>query len=558
MSLASNASLPGLPPSPRRTGGAALGLLLLVTVSAGLGLSGCAKRESAVQSGNRDQVLHRGIGAEAGDLDPHLATNLAELDIASALFEGLVAEDPVDLRPVPGVAERWEVSADLLSYTFHLRPNARWSDGQPLTAQDFVASWQRILTPGLAAPNASLLYVLQGAEAFHQGATTDFALVGVSAPDIRTLRVTLDHPTTYFLSLLTHGAWAPVPLKAIAAGGATASRSNNWTRPGRLVSNGPFQLKTWQPNRVIVVEKSPGYWDAARVRLNAIHFYPIDSVDTEERAFRTGQLHLTYVLPFGKIESYRRNAPQFLRMDPYLNSYFFRINTRESPLNNERVRRALALAVDRAAIVEKILRGGQQPATALTPPGLPGYTPPAGAPANFAAARAALAEAGYPGGKGLPPLDLHYNTSENHRILAEAVQEMWRRELGLDVRLLNQEFKVVLTERRLGHYQILLSDWVGDYLDPSTFLDIWQSNRANNHTGWGDKRYDALLFAAARNPDATGRATQMQQAEAMVLAAAPVIPIYYNTHVFLIQPSVRGWHPTLLDHHPYKHVWLEP
>lgn len=532
-------------------------LRLLSAAACLLFASACFKRDSAVKSGNRDQVLHRGIGAEVGDLDPHVATNIAELDVASALFEGLVAEDPVDLHPVPAVAERWDVSPDLLTYTFHLRAGAKWSNGEPVTAQDFITAWKRILTPSLAAENAGLLYVLQGAEAFHKGATKDFAQVGVAAPDPRILRVTLDHPTPYFLSLLTHAAWFPVPLGAIEAHGAAFARGNPWTRPGRLIGNGPFKLKTWQPNRVIVVEKSPTYWDATRVRLNAIHFYPIESVDAEERTFRTGQLHATYVLPFGKIDAYRRNAPQFLRIDPYLNTYFFRLNTRQPALDNERVRRALALAIDRVAIVEKILRGGQRAATSITPPGMPGYIPPPGAPMSAVAARALLVEAGYPGGKGLPPLEMLYNTSENHRILAEAVQEMWRRELGLDVRLLNQEFKVVLAERRLGRYQILLSDWVGDYLDASTFLDLWRSDNGNNHTGWSSKEYDALLFAAARNPDAAARAAQMQQAEALMLAAAPIIPVYYNTHVYLLQPSVRGWYPTLLDHHPYKHVWLE-
>jgi oligopeptide transport system substrate-binding protein len=519
--------------------------------------AGCAKRETSVASGNRAQILHRGIGADVADLDPHLATNIAEMDIASALFEGLVVEDPVDLHPVPGVAERWDVSPDGTTYTFHLRADARWSNGELVTAQDFVASWRRMLTPSLAAENAGLLHVLRGAADFHRGTVTDFSSVGVAAPDPRTLRVTLERPTPYFLSLLTHAAWLPVPLATISAQGAPDQRGNSWTRPGRLVGNGAFTLKSWQPNQLIVVEKSPTYWDAAHVRLSAIHFYPIDSVDAEERAFRAGQLHVTYVLPFGKVDAYRRESPQLLRTDPYLDSYFFRLNTRQPPLDNEHVRRALALAIDRTAIVEKILRGNQQPAHALTPPGLPGYTPPAGTPTDFAAARAQLAAAGYPGGQGLPPLELLYNTSENHRLLAEAVQEMWRRELGLDVRLLNQEFKVVLSERRAGHFQILLSDWVGDYLDASTFLDLWRSDSGNNHTGWASPDYDALLAAAARETDPAARAALLQRAEALMLAAAPIVPLYYNTHVFLLQPSVKGWHPTLLDHHPYKHVWLE-
>jgi len=533
-----------------------LGLIGLLAVASLQ--TACLKRETNVQRGDREQVLHRGMGADPNELDPHLANNIAEVDLASALFEGLVTEDPKDLHPVPGVAVRWDVAPDLLTYTFHLRPEARWSDGRAVTAQDFVDSWRRVLTPALGAENAGLLYVLQGAEAFHKGATKDFATVGVRAVDAATLRVRLEHPTPYFLSLLTHPAWLPVPLAAITPHGDAFTRGVAWTRPGRLVGNGAFRLTEWTPNRKIVVEKSPTYWDAARVRLNGIHFYPIENPDAEERAFRSGQLHLTYVLPYGKVDTYRQNSPQLLRTDPYLNTYFFRLNVRQAPLNNERVRRALALAIDRKAIVEKILRGGQLPANTLTPPGLPGYTPPAGTPSNPESARALLVAAGFPGGRGLPPLEMMFNTSGNHRLIAEAVQEMWRRELGLEVRLINQEFKVVLSERRAGKYQILLSDWVGDYLDASTFLDLWRSDSGNNHTGWTNPDYDALLFTAARTADPVARTAQLQKAEALMLSAAPIIPVYYNTHVFLVQPSVKGWNSTLLDHHPYKHVWLEP
>ncbi len=522
-----------------------------------LASGGCLKRETAVQQGNREQVLHRGMGSDPTDLDPQLATNIAEVDLVSALFEGLVSEDPVDLHPVPGVAARWDVSPDLLKYTFYLRAEAKWSDGKPVTAEDFVASWQRVLTPSLGAENAGMLYVIQGAEAFHKGATKDFTQVGVTAVDPRTLRVTLEHPSAYFLSLLTHPAWLPVSIPAIRAHGDPYARGVAWTRPGRHVGNGAFRLKEWQPNHRVVLEKSATYWDAAHVRLNAIHFYPIESLEAEERTFRAGQLHVTYALPFGKVDAYRQNSPELLRTDPFLNTYFFRLNVRQAPLNNARVRQALALAVDREAIVHKLLRGGQTPATAITPPGLAGYVPPPGLPGNLAQAKALLAEAGFPGGKGFPSIEMLHNTSANNRLIAEAVQEMWRRDLGIEVKLVNQEYKVVLAERRAGRYQVLLSDWVGDYLDPTTFLDLWRGDSGNNHTGWSDAEYDALLFAAARTPDAASRAAQLQRAEALMLAAAPVIPLYYNTHVFLVQPSLKGWHPTLLDHHPYKHVWLE-
>lgn len=521
-------------------------------------LSGCAKRETAVMRGDRAQVLHRGLGPEPADLDPQLATSANDYHVISALFEGLVAEDPVDLHPVPGVAERWEVSPDGLSHTFHLRANARWSNGETVTARDFLASYRRILTPSLGADNASLLYVLQGAEAFHKGQVADFAQVGVAAPDDRTLILTLEHPTPYFLSLLQHWAWFPVPLSTIEKNGGTTQRGNPWTRPGTFVGNGAFTLKEWRTSQKIVVSKSPTYWDAAAVRLQEIHLYPIESRDAEERAFRSGQLHVTEALPPAKVDTYRREQPALLRIDPYLGTEFYRLNVTRPFLNEKKVRRALALAVDRAAIVDKILRGGQVAAHAFTPPGTAGYTAAATIPTDVTEARRLLAEAGYPGGRGAPTLELLFNTSETHRLVAEAVQQMWRAELGLDVRLVNQEFKTLIDARRLGAFQVLRSVWIGDYIDPATFLHIWRSDSGNNYTGWSNTTYDQLTFQAARTAEATARHQLLQKAEAILLEEAPLVPLYHYTHVFLLQPSVKGWHSNLLDHHPYKHVWLEP
>lgn len=534
--------------------GRRLPLLLLAAL---LALAGCGRRESAVQRGNREQVLHRGLGYEVTDLDPQLATGIGEGSVFAALFEGLVSEDPHDLHPVPGVAERWEVSPDGLVYRFYLRADARWSNGQPVTAQDFVDSWRRILTPSLASESADLLDVLQGAEAFHRGVTKDFTTVGAVATGPRTLQVTLDHPTENFLARLTHWAWSPVYLPAIAAGGAVYERGNRWTRPGHLVGNGPFVLESWDSDRRIVVKKSATYWDAARVRLQAIDFYPTDNLEAEERAFRAGQLHLTDALPDGKVEAYRREAPQFLRIDPYLGTYYYAFNLKQPTLDDPRIRRALALAVDRSVIVEKILRGGQTPATSFTPPGLDGYVPAAALGTDIAESRRLLAEAGHPGGQGLPTFELLFNSSENHRLIAEAVQEMWRRELGVEVRLANQELKIVLASRQSGDFQIVRGSWIADTADPASFLDVWRSGNGNNYTGWSDPGYDAALFAAERTADPAARAALWQKAEARLLDAAPVIPIYHYTHVFLIQPSVQGWYPTLLDHHPYKYVWLD-
>jgi oligopeptide transport system substrate-binding protein len=536
-------------------------LLRLLSLFAAIGslgfFSACAPRETPVDRGNREQILHRGLSHDLADLDPHLATQSSDYIVLSALFEGLVAEDPVDLHPVPGVAERWEISPDGLTYTFFLRENARWSNGDPVTAHDFVASWRRMLTPAFGADYANLLFILQRAEAFNKGQATA-EQVGISAPNVRTLRVTLEHPSPAFLSLLTNPAFYPVHLASIAQHGGTADRSNPWARPNRLVGNGPFNLTAWDTGQKIVVEKSPTYWDHATVRLNAIHFHAIDSLDAEERAFRARQLHVTDAIPPGKIDVYRRDSPHLLRIDPLLGTYFYRLNTTRPFLSDARVRRALALAVDRTAIVDQILRGGQLPAHGFIPPGTAGYTPASSLPTDFEAARKLLADAGYPGGKGLPAFELLFNNSEAHRTIAESIQEMWRRELGVEARLSNQELKSTLEARRAGNYEIMRSVWIGDYVDPETFLDIWRSDSGNNYTGWKNPNYDALLFAAARETDAAKRHALYQKAESLLLEAAPMIPIYYYTHVFLIQPSVRGWHPTLLDHHPYKHVWLEP
>jgi oligopeptide transport system substrate-binding protein len=521
--------------------------------------AGCLRRETQVQRSDREQVLLRGIGYEVTGIDPQLGTGIAEQAVISALFEGLVTEDPRDLHPVPGVAYRWDISPDGLTYVFFLRPEARWSDGRPLTADDFVQSWKRILSPSLAADNANLFYVIQGAEAFNKGATNDFSRVGVAALGERTLRVALEHPAPHFLSLLTHWSFCPVPVGVIASQGPLDSRSNPWASPGHLIGNGPFTLASWEPNKVIILAKSPTYWDAAQVTLNGIRLYPIDSLDAEEREFRAGQLHLTDALPVGRIDAYRFGSPefrQFLRIDPYLATYYYILNTRRASLSDPRIRKALSLAVDRRAIVERILRGGQKPAESLTPPGIGGYEPPADLTTDFAEARRLLADAGYPGGRGLPAFELMFNDSENHRLIAEAVQEMWRRELGIDVRLVNEDLKSVLTARRVGAYQILRSSWIADYEDPGSFLDVWRSGGGNNYTGWSNSDYDALLFAAERTPDAVSRQKKLREAESLLLDAVPVIPIYYYTHVFLKQPSVQGWYPNLLDHHPYKYVRL--
>jgi len=519
--------------------------------------TGCPRRETPVERGIREQVFHRGLGADPSELDPHVISGLPDINVASALFEGLVAEDPEDLHPVPGVAERWDVSPDGLVYTFHLRANARWSNGEIVTAQDFANSFQRVLTPSLGADYATMLYLLVNAEAYHKAAITDFSQVGVQVPDARTLRLTLNHPAPYFISLLSHPVWFPIHLATLEKWGSPYQRGSKWTQAGSLVGNGPFVLKEWKRGEIIVVEKSPNYWDAAVVRLKAIHFHPASDVDSEERAFRARQLHVTEALPVSKVDGYKRNQADVLQIGAFLDTYFYRLNITRPGLSNLKVRQALSAAIDRPTLVEKIVRGGQQPAHSLTPPGINGYAPPDAIQSNFDEARRLLAEAGYPGGQGLPPLEIMINSSGNHRVIAEAVQEMWRRELGVEVRINNMEQATLLANRRALEYQILRSDWAADYLDPKTFLDVFRSDSSNNHTGWKNSTYDSLLFEADRTADPADRHSLMQRAESILLVDAPIIPIFYYTSVRLVHPSVRGWHSTLLDHHPYKQIWLD-
>jgi len=520
--------------------------------------SGCGKRETAVDRGNREGVLHMSIGAEPADLDPQTVTGTGDAKIIQSLFDPLVSFEPGTLAPVPALAERWEISDDGLTYTFHLRSDARWSNQDPVTAQDCVESWRRILTPSLGAEYSYFLYILSGAEAFHKRRSADFSTVGVQALDSLTLVAKLAHPAPYFLQILLNSPWRPVHVRSIAAVGDPYNRGTKWTQPGVLVGSGPFVLKEWSLNRRVVVEKSPTYWDRKRVSLEAIHFHPIDNIDAEERAFRTGQLHLTWALPLSKILPLQRENSPALRIDPLLETHFFRLNVHRPPLDDVRIRRALSLAIDRDTLAGRILPGGRQPAPTFVPPLLAGYSPPVRRGYDPDVARQLLADAGHAGGAGLLPIEVLYNNSEILRLVGEAIQQMWRRELGLDVRLVNQERKTVFASRRSGNFQIVLGSWTADYLDATTFLDMWRSDSGNNQTGWTEPVFDTLLERANTLSDPAARATVLAEAESLLLDAAPIVPVYFNTHVYLLHPAVSAWQPTPMDHTDYRYVTIRP
>jgi len=526
-------------------------VVLAVWLVSLLWLVGCA-------SASRDpEVLQVGNGAEPAALDPHLVSGVSEHRILSALFEGLAAMDPATLEPEPAAAVRWEVSPDGLVYRFYLDPEGRWSDGTPVTAGDFVYAWRRMLSPALGSEYAYMLHCLAGARAFNKGQTADFSTVGARALSDTVLEVRLEHPTPYFLKMQHHFAWYPVKATAVEAAGTIDDRNNPWARPGTLVSNGPFRLVEWQPNDQIRVERNPYYRRAGSVRLSGIVFYPVDNQQTEERLFRAGLLDLTSTVPRHKIPVYRQRMPDRLQSHPYLGTYFYRFNVTRPPLDDPRVRRALAMALDRQEMAERVLKGGETPADRLVPDGLADYLPPAGIPFDPEGARRLLAEAGYPDGRGLRPLDLLFNTSEAHRLIAEAAQRMWQERLGVRVTLRNQDWKVYLASMDALDYDIARSAWIADVPDAVNFLECFLTGGGNNRTGWSSAAYDRLIWEAYREADPVHRSALLAEAEALLLEEAPIVPVYFYRWTFLMQPAVHGLIPNPLGFIRWADLWLE-
>jgi oligopeptide transport system substrate-binding protein len=533
-------------------------LKCIISLSAAfLLLTACSKRETPVEIGNREQILHRGIGSEPKDLDPQTVTGVTECNVIIGLIEGLVSQNPKDLSPVPGVAERWESSTNGLVYTFYLRKNAKWSNGDPVTAHDFVFSFKRVLSPRLGAPYAYMLYCLKNGEAYNKGSVSDFSQVGARAIDDYTLELNLASPTPYLIELLAHHSWFPVHPPTLRRFGEEQPDSK-WTKAGNFVGNGPFNLKSWEPDKQIVIEKSQTYWDKNAVRLKEIHFYPIGDHKSEERSFRAGQLHVTETMPLDRIGYYRRHKPESLRLTPYLGTYFYRINVTRPPLDNAKVRKALAMAINRRNVTTYVSKGGEVPAFYLTPPDTAGYTCRTSFSEDVEKAKKLLAEAGYPDGKGFPKVQLLYNTSDAHVRIAEAIQQMWKMSLNIDIELINMEWKVYIAATDEMKYDISRASWIGDYVDPNTFLDMFITDRGNNRTGWSNKEYDRLLSEAAQAGDMKKRFEFFQKAEQLLMDEMPIIPIYFYRSKHLVHPSVQGWDPNILDMHSYKFVYLKP
>ncbi|MDC0054033.1 peptide ABC transporter substrate-binding protein [Gammaproteobacteria bacterium] len=530
-------------------------LMLMLFIS----LTGCGSSESNVSLGNKTGILYWGNGTEPASLDPHIATGVPEHHIMSSVMEGLVLKDRRSLEPRPGVAESWTISDDGRVYTFKLRDDARWSNGDPHIANDYVWSWWRALQPALGNQYAYMLFPIKNAKRYYDRETEDFGDVGVKALDQRTLQVTLTNPTPYFLQLLDHYSLFPVHQATIEKFGNADQRGTRWSYEGNLVSNGPFKLDEWKINRHITVTRNLHYWDNDNVALNGIVFKPVENTVTEERMFRAGQLHVTSSVPADKISTYRKSNSTELKIAPYLGTYFYRLNIKIPQLQDRRVRRALGMAIDREKLVENITKGGQIPAYTMTPPGTMGYYPKSTLAFDPKGAKNLLSEAGYPNGEGFPAIEILYNTNEGHRKIAVALQEMWKEYLNIDIKLLNQEWKVYLATESAGDYQISRGGWIGDYVDPNNFLDMFLCGGGNNRTGWCNEEYDRLILEVAPSQSShEERLAVFQQAETMLLNDMPIIPVYTYTSLKLVDLSVGNLDGNIMNQAMYKDIYLSP
>lgn len=508
---------------------------LTVCVIIGLVLVGIAD----VHAAERSETLIYNVGTEPETLDPALSTGIPEASVILNCFEGLVRLD-AEGHVYPGAAERWEESADGKTYTFHLR-TAHWSNGDQVRASDFVYAWQRVLRPGTASEYAYQLYYIHGARDYTTGKLDDPSSVGIRAVDDRTLEVQLESPTPYFLSLLAHTTYMPVNPRVVA-------NNSEWAlEPRTYVGNGAFQMVEWRHHNLLRCSKNPHYWNSEAVRLKELVYRMIEEESTELTEFETGAIDVTHTVPLPDIPRLEQTGQ--LQRSPYIGTYYVCFNTERAPFDNANVRKAFTLAVNRQIIVDKVTRGGQVPACAFVPFGLKDadgkrdFRTVGGdyfADNAVKEAQALLAKAGYPGGKGFPEVTYLYNTMEQHKIIAEALQDMWRRALGVKVRLQNQEWKVVLKNRRDGNYQFARHGWIGDYLDPMTFLDLFTTGSGNNDAQWSNLRYDALIQEAKQLRDQERRMALMHQAEAILFDDMPICPIYYYVNLYLQKPYVKN------------------
>lgn len=518
--------------------------ILALSLAAVLGLSaltGCSTGTSGGADGGVPQKVVHNLGADPASIDPALNEAVDGSNVLHNAFEGLTRTDE-DEQPIPGVAESWEVSEDGLTYTFFLR-ESNWSDGEPVVAGDYEYAWKRALDPITASGYAYQMYYLKNGQAVNAG-EMPVDQVGVKALDDYTLEVTLESSTPYFLQLTAFPTYFPVRQDVVEAD------PEGWAlKPETYISNGPFKLAKWTHNDALVLVKNDNYYAADEVMLEEIEYVMITEGSTAFSAFQAGEIDYTESIPSDQIAQLQAaNDPNF-NIFPYIGTYFYVFNMNEPTLKDVRIRQALSLAIDRDQIVNQVTKGGQLPASGFVAEGIATSTGEnfrdyAGdygiaVSAQVEQAQALLAEAGFPGGAGLPTFELSYNTSEGHKAIAEAVQAMWKTNLGINVELRNEEWKVFQESRQNGNYQIARHGWIGDYSDPMTFLEMWTTGAGTNDADYSNAEYDRLI-AESKFANGVERDEILKQAETLLATDLPVMPIYYYTNVAMLRTTLQG------------------
>ncbi len=537
-------------PIARRPFLASLGATLLVSACGQSNTQTTAKARAA----GGLSVYHLGNAAEPASLDPHHATGTWEDSIIGDLMMGLTTEDAKG-EPVPGAATSWEISADGKTWTFHLRDH-QWSDGMPVTAEDFVYGWRRILDPKLAANYAYYLYLIKNAEAVNGGKMPPAAL-GIAAPDAKTLVVTLEHPAPFLTQYLMHMTTYPVPRHVVEAKG------DAWSRVGNHVGNGAFMLKEWIPNDHVMAEKNPKFFDAANVKLDRIIYYPTTDYLAALKRFRAGELDTQDRLPSAEIDWLRANLPETLHPEPILTTEFVAVNMQRKPFGDARVREALNLGVDRETLCGKIIKVGDVPAYGMVPPGTANY--PGGVAFDFKSmpqadrvkrAQMLMTQAGFSAAKPLKTtMSIRSSTPDSLRIPA-AIQNMWKA-IYVDAQIVQNDTAIFYNRLEQGDFDLGVAGWGGDYNDATTFLDLLRKGNANNYGKYNNPKYDGFLDAAANEPDLAKRGALLAQAEAVALKDFAWIPTFYWVSNALVRPYVKGWATNAKDQHRARWISLD-
>ncbi|HOK63059.1 MAG TPA: peptide ABC transporter substrate-binding protein [Soehngenia sp.] len=491
-----------------------------------------------------EKILRTNNSSEPGSLDPALAQGTHESWILNNLFEGLMKHDSTG-QIIPGMAKEYTLSEDNLTYTFTLRDDIKWSNGDPVTAQDFEFAWKRALDPELAADYAYQLYYIKGAEKYNSGEGT-VDEVAVKALDDKTLEVTLEAPTAYFLDLCAFYTYYPVNK-------AVAEANPDWAKdPSTYVSNGAFKLKSWEHNAKITLAKNENYYDKDNIKLDGIDFDIIEDENTAWQKYEGGEYDILVTLPQAVVAQLKAENNPELQIGPEVGTYYYNLNNDKKPFNNKKVRQALVYALDRQTIVDKIAQGGQIPATGIVPPGLldengEDYRKTTGDFIGYdlEKAKALLAEGLAEEGMTVEDFNaqgfvLLYNTSEAHKKIAQAAQEMWRTNLGLEVGLENVEFQVKLDREKAGDYDISRAGWIGDYSDPMTMLDLWYTDGPFNDANYSNPEYDKLIDIAKGTADQKVRFDAMRKAEKILMEDVPIVPVYFYTQPYAVKPYVTG------------------